>query len=119
MSEYCKNCETLKEEIKQAFEEKDKLNVIIDRLLFASGYDTTTASAEDFEDVYENMSYKQNKFDEYKQALEEIEGIVNKKTEIPICDECAYRNIPECKENCMQDVLGEILDIIRKAKGEE
>lgn len=51
----------------------------------------------------------------YKQALEEIEGIVNKKTEIPICDECAYRNIPECKENCMQDVLGEILDIISKA----
>lgn len=55
----------------------------------------------------------------YKQALDEIEGIVNKKTEIPICDECAYRNIPECKENCMQDVLGEILDIISKAKGEE
>ena len=60
---------------------------------------------------------EQNK--RYKHALEEIEGIVNKKTEIPICDECAYRNIPECKENCMQDVLGEILDIISKAKGEE
>lgn len=56
---------------------------------------------------------EQNK--RYKHALEEIEGIVNKKTEIPICDECAYRNIPECKENCMQDVLGEILDIISKA----
>lgn len=55
---------------------------------------------------------------ECKQALDEIEGIVNKKTEILICDECAYRNIPECKENCMQDVLGEILDIISKAKGE-
>lgn len=62
----------------------------------------------------QNEGYReQNK--RYKHALEEIEGIVNKKTEIPICDECAYRNIPECKENCMQDVLGEILDIISKA----
>ena len=68
---------------------------------------------------YQDGLRNNKKLIEYKHALEEIEGIVNKKTEIPICDECAYRNIPECKENCMQDVLGEILDIISKAKGEE
>ena len=43
----------------------DKLHLIIDRLLEASGYDTNTASAEDFEDVYENMRYE-------KQQLEKI-----------------------------------------------
>ena len=48
-------CEKLKKYLHQNFEEKDKLHLIIDRLLEASGYDTNTASAEDFEDVYENM----------------------------------------------------------------
>ena len=47
--------EELKKYLHKNFEEKDKLHLIIDRLLEASGYDTNTASAEDFEDVYENM----------------------------------------------------------------
>lgn len=51
-------------------------------------------------------------------ALEEIEEIVNKKTETSICSECAYNHLPECKDNCMQDALENILDIINKAKGE-
>lgn len=100
MSEYCKNCEEL---LKRA-----------------------TVAEDNFACEVQARLYHQTKWleyseecEKYKHALEEIEGIVNKKTEIPICDECAYRNIPECKENCMQDVLGEILDIISKAKGEE
>ena len=58
-------CEELKKDLHKNFEEKDKLHLIIDRLLEASGYDTNTASAEDFEDVYENMRYE-------KQQLEKI-----------------------------------------------
>ena len=52
----------------------------------------------------------------YRKALEEIEEIVNKKTETSICSECAYNHLPECKDNCMQDALENILDIINKTK---
>lgn len=93
MREYCKNCKKLQDVI-------DVKNSL-------------------YQKMADNFMTAHTESKRYKQALEEIEGIVNKKTEIPICDECAYRNIPECKENCMQDVLGEILDIISKAKGEE
>ena len=51
-------------------------------------------------------------------ALEEIEKIVNKKTETSICGKCVYNHIAECQDNCMQDVLENIIDIINKAKGE-
>ena len=57
-------CEELKNELHKNFEEKDKLHLIIDRLLEASGYDTNTASAEDFEDVYENMRYEKQQLDQ-------------------------------------------------------
>ena len=103
MSEYCKNCEQLKKENEYLKEWRRH----------------SATCQECYEDGYQDGLRNNKKLIEYKHALEEIEGIVNKKTEIPICDECAYRNIPECKENCMQDVLGEILDIISKAKGEE
>lgn len=65
-------CEELKNELHKNFEEKDKLHLIIDRLLEASGYDTNTASAEDFEDVYENMRYKQQQLDQLKAKNEEL-----------------------------------------------
>lgn len=58
------------------------------------------------------------KYEKLENALEEIEEIVNKKTETSICSECAYNHISECKDNCMQDVLENILNIINKAKGE-
>lgn len=57
-------CEELKKDLHKNFEEKDKLHLIIDRLLEASGYDTNTASAEDFEDVYENMRYEKQQLDQ-------------------------------------------------------
>ena len=59
-------CEELKEELHKNFEEKDTLHLIIDRLLEASGYDTNTASAEEFEDVYEHMRYEQQQLDQLK-----------------------------------------------------
>lgn len=59
-------CEELKKYLHKNFEEKDKLHLIIDRLLEASGYDTNTASAEDFEDVYENMRYEKQQLDQLK-----------------------------------------------------
>lgn len=57
---------------------KKNLNTIIDRLLSKSGYNQNTASAEDFEDVYQDMEYKRERFKEYKQALEEIKGIASR-----------------------------------------
>ena len=65
-------CEELKEELHQNFKEKDGLHLIIDRLLEASGYDTNTASAEDFEDVYENMRYEKQQLDQLKAENEEL-----------------------------------------------
>ena len=71
-------CEELKEELYQNFKEKDGLHLIIDRLLEASGYDTNTASAEDFEDVYENMRYEKQQLDRYKRTITEIKDICSK-----------------------------------------
>ena len=70
-------CERLKKDLHQNFKEKDKLHLIIDRLLEASGYDTNTASAEDFEDVYENMRYEKQQLDQLKQTVAEIKEICN------------------------------------------
>ena len=72
-------CEELKKELQKNFEEKDTLHLIIDRLLEASGYDTNTASAEDFEDVYEHMRYEQQQLDQLKadrkEALKQLEFV--------------------------------------------
>lgn len=144
MSEYCKNCEALLQENEEL---KEKMQIINDaRITLLNIQDGMCSDLVDFKAknklLKEQLLAEREKvkeleeqlelntanavvvdyaarLHEYKQALDAIEGIVNKKTKIPICDECAYRNIPECKENCMQDVLGEILDIISEAKGEE
>lgn len=72
-------CEELKKDLHQNFKEKDKLHLIIDRLLEASGYDTNTASAEDFEDVYENMRYEKQQLDQFnadsEEALKQLEFV--------------------------------------------
>ena len=65
-------CEELKKDLHQNFEEKDKLNLIIDRLLEASGCDINTASAEDFEDVYENMRYEKQQIDQLNSENESL-----------------------------------------------
>lgn len=102
---YQQECEEFKKELHKNFEEKDKLHLIIDRLLEASGYDTNTASAEDFEDVYENMCYKQQQLDQYKQALAEIEEIADKDFRHTAWEEYAkqlkqiLQKISECEVN--------------------
>ena len=67
--------EELKKDLHQNLKEKDKLHLIIDRLLEASGYDTNIASAEDFEDVYENMHYEKQQLDQLKQTNEDYERL--------------------------------------------
>ena len=69
-------CEELKKQLYQNFKEKDGLHLIIDRLLEASGYDTNTASAEDFEDVYENMRYEKQQLEQLGQTNEELKNII-------------------------------------------
>lgn len=76
-------CEELKKNLHQNFKEKDGLHIIIDRLLEAGGYDTNTASAEDFEDVYKNMRYEQQQLDQLKQTLAEIKEIAERELNVP------------------------------------
>ena len=96
-------CEELKEELHQNFKEKDGLHLIIDRLLEASGYDTNTASAEDFEDVYENMRYEKQQLYQLKQTLQEIKEIAEKQCNI--CE--ALTPIDEYKDckKCWQGAI--------------
>ena len=60
----------------QECEQKDKevngLNIIIDRLLEAGGYDKDISTAEDFEDVYSDIDYKVGLLEELKQECEEL-----------------------------------------------
>ena len=79
--------ERLKEEIKSLYEEKDCLHKIIDRLLVNAGYSEDTASAEDFENVYEDMQYKNNKLEEYKSCLQEIKEVAEKLSTYTASDE--------------------------------
>ena len=94
--------EELETELNKAFEEKDKLHLIIDRLLEASGYDTNTASAEDFEDVYENMRYEKQQLDQLKQTLTEIKEIA-KPYQRDIHKICGYcRKYDSCHACCIE-----------------
>ena len=115
-------CEKLKKDLHQNFKEKDKLHLIIDRLLEASGYDTNTASAEDFEDVYENMRYEKQQLDELKaenkhlndllnQALKELEKTRETLTEIK---EIAEKH----KATAHCDYLTDMDEILQKIKQE-
>ena len=102
-------CEELKKYLHKNFEEKDKLHLIIDRLLEASGYDTNTASAEDFEDVYENMRYEKQQLEQLKQTLAEIKEIV----EIEI--ECkTYEIENDCFNETRCKALNEHIDFIKQ-----
>lgn len=116
-------CEELKNELHKNFEEKDKLHLIIDRLLEASGYDTNTASAEDFEDVYENMRYKQQQLDQLKVENEDLKNfhinlvgvkeceirelLILKQTLAEIKEIAERRNYLDYNE-CLDDILQKI-----------
>ena len=97
-------CEELKKELHKNFEEKDKLHLIIDRLLEASGYDTNIASAEDFEDVYANMSYEKLQLDQLKQTITEIKKIAEDD-----CKTCTVKLLGEDKINCKRCYKTKIL----------
>lgn len=71
----------LKQEIKALYEEKNCLHKIIDRLLENSGYSKDIASAEDFEDVYEDMQIKRNELIELKQENEELKYEIDRQKE--------------------------------------
>ena len=128
-------CEVLKKELHKNFEEKDTLHLIIDRLLEASGYDTNIASAEDFEDVYENMRYAKQQLDQLKadreEALKQLEFVRTLNTvqdaenrklsktlaEIKeIAEGCQYGDCHECKyqprTDCRTELIVQILQKI-------
>ena len=64
--------ESLEQENKSLYEEKSCLHKIIDRLLENAGYSKDIASAEDFEDVYEDMQRKINELAELEQENKEL-----------------------------------------------
>lgn len=69
---WCDKCTSLEQENKSLYEEKNCLHKIIDRLLENAGYSKDIASAEDFEDVYENMQIKRNELVELEQENERL-----------------------------------------------
>lgn len=95
----------LKAENERLYEEKNCLHKIIDRLLDNAGYSKDIASAEDFEDVYENMQYNRQKLSEYKQTLQEIKAIVKK-------------NITYQDTDSTTRAMTKTLDLITKAEEE-
>jgi DNA repair exonuclease SbcCD ATPase subunit len=66
------NVKRLEQENKSLYEEKNCLHKIIDRLLENAGYSKDIASAEDFEDVYEDMQRKVNELAELEQENKEL-----------------------------------------------
>lgn len=67
-----KQLKLLERENKDLYEEKNCLHKIIDRLLENAGYSKDIASAEDFEDVYEDMQIKRNELIELEQENKEL-----------------------------------------------
>ena len=66
----------LEQENKSLYEEKNCLHKIIDRLLENAGYSKDIASAEDFEDVYEDMQIKRNELIELEQENKELKETI-------------------------------------------
>ena len=106
-------CEGLKRDLHKNFEAKDKLHLIIDRLLEASGYDTNTASAEDFEDVYENMRYEKQQLKLKEQKLERITNMLF----IGQCSNCEGYS-PNCSNKELCDFKHNIKNIIDEVENE-
>ena len=100
-TEYIQEQRDIIDQLKQECEEPKERNKVLQKLVSELEYSVQTG--------IELNARRCN-------ALEEIEEIVNKKTETSICSECAYNHLPECKDNCMQDALENILDIINKTK---
>ena len=99
-------CEELKNELHKNFKEKDTLHLIIDRLLEASGYDTNTASAEEFEDVYEHMRYEQQQLDQLKAENEDLKNRVA---------ELSLFQLYKIQRDEAEKILTEIKEIAEKA----
>lgn len=66
-------------EMNNLFAEKINLNKIIDRLLESAGFSKDVANEEEFEEVYNTIQFKNNKYKQYRQVLEEIREIAVKK----------------------------------------
>ena len=113
-------CEELKKDLHQNFKEKDKLHLIIDRLLEASGYNTNTTSAEDFEDVYENMRYEKQQLDQLKaeikskiEYIQEQREVIDKYSkEIEMYKKCQGKRASKREEKLKQTIT-EIKKICR------
>ena len=98
---YYKQLKRLQAENERLYEEKNCLHKIIDRLLENAGYSKDIASAEDFEDVYENMQYNRQKLSEYKQTLQEIRDIADENK-----DTAQYRGICLSILDKINEVIG-------------
>ena len=101
-------CEKFKKDLHLNFKEKDKLHLIIDRLLEASGYDTNTASAKDFEDVYKNMRYEKQQLDQLKAEKQVLIKDWEEKKNL------AYKIA--CKNDKLKQTLAEIKEIANNAE---
>ena len=110
-----KQLKRLEQENKSLYEEKNCLHKIIDRLLENAGYSKDIASAEDFEDVYEDMQRKINEFAELEQENKELKNRVkSRENELANMAEQANMRI-----NTYRSALEEIRDKAGKILIEE
>lgn len=103
MSEYCKNCEALKEEIrtlKDQLMETKTFDLFAEKIMEKVNTDTVLISL-----------FQKHKL--YKQALEEIEGLIQSTLDDFEEDD------EEVQLSYCHNISLQILDIISKAKGEE
>ena len=100
----------------QECEQKDKevngLNIIIDRLLEAGGYDKDISRAEDFENVYSDIDYKVGLLEELKQECEELKKQLETVEKWRIKAEGLNENF-ELKNTCYRKALDEIENLVK------
>ncbi len=98
---YYKQLKRLEQENKSLYEEKNCLHKIIDRLLENSGYSKDVASAEDFEDVYEDMQIKRNELIELEQEKKELK---------------AYKDVNEDFKKAWDELNRKYTEVLKLAK---
>lgn len=113
----------LEQENKSLYEEKNCLHKIIDRLLENAGYSKDIASAEDFEDAYEDMQIKRNELIELEQenkqmksALEEIKELLN----LGVCNNGVNGNcrpIRNTKKEDCYNAIYKVKDLVNEVLG--
>ncbi|MBQ3421651.1 MAG: hypothetical protein IJH34_08260 [Romboutsia sp.] len=117
--EYLQAQERLIKENEALYVEKNCLHKIIDRLLENSGYSEDIASAEDFEQVYEDMQIKRNELIDLKQENKKLkQTLIEIKEDMEsdtTCEsrECGCDDYAECLNCIKETILNKINEVLK------